>query len=74
MLGEDGLASRVGQEWQELLPGSGLGRTVPKTRGGPGRALAGEWLVVRAKTSDANRGGGYRGVTATLLGWERSPA
>lgn len=67
VLGEDGMASRVRQEWQEILPGSGLGRTVPRSREDPGRALAGEWLVVTAKTSDANSGGGrYRGVTAIL--------
>lgn len=57
VLGEDGMASRVRQEWQEILPGSGLGRTVPRSREDPGRALAGEWLVVTAKTSDANSGG-----------------
>lgn len=58
MLGKDGLTSQVGQEWQEPPLGSGLGRTVPKSRGDPGRALTGEWLVVMAETSDANRGVG----------------
>lgn len=57
VLGKDGLDSWVGQEWQELPLGSGLGRTVPKSTGDPGRALTGEWLVVTAETSDAHRGG-----------------
>ena len=60
MLGKDGLDSWVGQEWQELPLGSGLGRTVPKSTGDPGRALTGEWLVVTAETSDAHLGGGVQ--------------
>lgn len=52
------MASRVRQEWQEILPGSGLGRTVPRSRR-PGQGPRWrKWLVVAAKTSDANSGGG----------------
>lgn len=75
MLGKNGLASQMGQEWQEPPLGSGLGRTVPKSKGDPGRALTGEWLVVTAETSDANLGvGENRGVTGALPGWGQSPA
>lgn len=65
VLGEDGISLSGEAEWQEILPGSGLGRTVPRSREtGQGRTLESGWWW-RLKPLMPTRGEVQR-VTATL--------